>query len=31
MKGLTADGLEFEVLPIGTRIRHSVLQNQLRE
>ena len=23
MKGLTADNLEFEVLPIGTRIKHK--------
>ena len=22
MKGLTADNLEFEVLPIGTKVRH---------
>ena len=23
MKGLTADNLEFEVLPVGTRVRHK--------
>ena len=23
MKGLTSDGIEFEVFPIGTRVRHK--------
>ncbi len=23
MKGLTSDGVEFEVLPVGSRVRHN--------